>query len=61
MISVKKAQAMVNLSTKATNDLIKLFVEKDILLEVTGFQRNRIFIFADYLNLFKNEGQDEHE
>ncbi len=56
VISVKKAQTMLSLSTKASNDLIKIFVEKNILVEVTGFQRNRIFIFADYLNLFKGEG-----
>mgnify|MGYP001294780169 CR=1 FL=1 len=31
---------------------IKAFVERRILNEMTGFRRNRVFVFSDYMNLF---------
>jgi len=41
----------VNPSTalRMINDFVKL----GILNEITGFRRNRIFIFTEYVNLFK--------
>jgi len=50
--SVKKAEDITGLSPKSANSLIALFVEKRILSEMTGYQRNRIFVFNEYLNLF---------
>ena len=52
VVSVKAAQDMTGLSPKAANDLVAAFVEKGILLETTGFQRNRSFVFHEYLDLF---------
>ena len=52
IISVKKAEDITGLSPKSANSLIALFVEKKILSEMTGYQRNRIFVFNEYLNLF---------
>ncbi len=51
-ISVKDAQKFTGLSTKAANDLVTIFVEKKVLYEVTGFQRNRIYVFLEYMKLF---------
>lgn len=51
-VTVKDVQDMTGLSTKAANDLVQAFVDLDILVESTGYQRNRVFDFADYLRMF---------
>ena len=43
------------LSYKAANDLVQLFVEHGILIEITGQGRNRVFVFEEYLNAFRNK------
>ena len=53
VVTTKDVQQAVNLSPKATNDLIKLFVQHGILVETTGYRRNRIFVFDEYLHLFE--------
>lgn len=52
IVSVKTVQSMTGLSPKAANDLVQVFVERKILVETTGYQRNRVFVFKDYLKLF---------
>ena len=37
---------------KAANDLIKPVVEQKILVETTGYQRNRVFVFDEYVRMF---------
>ncbi len=52
-ISVNRAKAIVKLSShQAANSLIKDFQRLGILKEVTGYKRNRLFIFKPYLQLF---------
>jgi len=53
VLTSKDAEGITGLSRKAANDLIALFVEKKILKENTGYQRNRVFIFDEYLKLFR--------
>ncbi|MBA4372547.1 MAG: cell filamentation protein Fic [Thermodesulfovibrio sp.] len=53
VISVKQAKVICDLSTKAANDLVSLFVQQGILKEISGKTRYRLFIFAPYLDLFK--------
>jgi len=43
----------LNLSHPAVNPLIAKFEELKILKEVTGYKRNRLFAFVDYINIFK--------
>lgn len=50
--SIKDIQAITNLSPKAAGDLVAVFVEKGLLTETTKQQRNRIFVFREYLKLF---------
>jgi Fic family protein len=50
--SVRDAQALTGLTPKAANDLVQAFVERGILTETTGYRRNRVFLFADYMELF---------
>ncbi|OHE81596.1 MAG: cell filamentation protein Fic [Lysobacterales bacterium GWF1_69_6] len=54
VVSVKAVQERTGLSPKAANDLVAAFTDKGILVETTGFQRNRMFVFAEYLKLFSD-------
>ena len=58
VVNTRNVQEIADLSPKAANDLIDKFIELDILKEMTGFQRNRVFIFKSYLDLF-NRGEQE--
>jgi len=52
VVNVREIQEKTGLSSKAANNLVKEFLNKGILREITGFQRNRIFVFDEYMNLF---------
>jgi len=52
IISIKDVQNITDLSSKAANSLVKVFVEHKILIEKTGYRRNRVFVFNEYLKLF---------
>ncbi len=53
VVRVRDVEEGCNLSPKAAGDLIQSFETAGILKELTGQSRNRIFVFEDYLNLFK--------
>jgi Fic family protein len=52
VVTIKDVQKMTGLSPKAANDLVKVFIEQGILLETTGYKRNRVFVFNEYIRLF---------
>lgn len=52
--SVEDASRICDLSYKAANDLIGVMSKHEILHEVTGQTRNRVFVFAPYLDIFDN-------
>ena len=52
VVTIKDVQAMTGLSPKAANDLVRAFVDQKILVETTGYQRNRIFVFDEYVGMF---------
>ena len=41
----------LELSPKASNGLIQDFVSLKILKEITGYKRNRMFAFSDYMKI----------
>jgi hypothetical protein len=51
-VTIKDVQDITGLSNKAANDLVQAFVEQKILVEKTGYQRNRVFDFVEYMKLF---------
>lgn len=53
ILTSKEVETMTGLSRKAANDLVAAFVENGILKENTGYQRNRVFIFDEYMRLFR--------
>jgi Fic family protein len=52
-ITIKDIQRIIDLSPTAANDMAQTFVAAGILKEITGQGRNRIFIFENYLKLFR--------
>ena len=52
VVTIKDVQAMTGLSAKAANDMVKTFADQKILVEITGYQRNRVFVFNEYVKLF---------
>ena len=52
IVTIKDVQRITGLSVKAAGDMVQIFVDKKILMENTGFKRNRVFMFDSYLKLF---------
>ena len=50
----KRVAELLDISPSTANRLISQFVELEILTELTGYKRNRKFIFKEYFNLFQN-------
>jgi len=52
VVTIKDVQTLTNLSPKAANDIVKIFITIGILKEITGYQRNRVFAFDEYVKMF---------
>jgi Fic family protein len=52
LVTVKMVQEVTGLSIRAASDLVQAFVASGILVETTGYRRNREFRFEEYLRLF---------
>ncbi|MBV2149801.1 Fic family protein [Sphingobium sp. AS12] len=50
---VKAVTALLSTTTNTAASLINDMVEQGVLVEVTGGRRNRLFLFHDYLELFR--------
>jgi Fic family protein len=46
---------LLNLTPRAANALINDLEQLDILTEITGFKRNRVYVFNEYLQLFRGD------
>lgn len=53
VVTVADVMDSLNVTKQTANTLIKDFQQLKILKEQTGFKRNRIFVFAEYLKLFE--------
>lgn len=56
-ITVHKAMELLGVEYVPANRLIATFAEMGILEEITGYQRNRIFIMRRYIDIFTNESK----
>ena len=54
LISVNSIADLLDVSFTSANRLIERLAEIDILLEVTGNARNRVFNYSRYINLFSD-------
>jgi Fic family protein len=52
-VRVKDVESICQLSPKAAGDLVQSFEKAEILKEYTGQSRNRVFVFEQYVDLFK--------
>lgn len=52
LINVKDVEKILNVTTKPANAIISQFEELGILKELTGYKRNRLFLFEQYYKLF---------
>jgi len=52
VINVAQAAEILDVTPRAANALINDLIALGILKEMTGYKRNRIFMFQDYLELF---------
>ena len=52
-LNAKTTAKELNISVVSANALIRAFAEAGILCEKTGFNRNRLFVFEDYINIFR--------
>lgn len=53
VFSMGDIQKELGISKPATNTLIKDFQSQNIVVEITGYERNRIFVFKDYLDIYQ--------
>lgn len=49
--TVEQAASICGITYKAANELVKKLCGDDILVEITGKNRNRLFVFEKYLNI----------
>ncbi|MDP2363581.1 MAG: Fic family protein, partial [Ignavibacteria bacterium] len=52
LINIKEVESILNVTAKPANGIIQEFEKLGILKEVTGYKRNRLFLFEDYYKLF---------
>lgn len=52
VVHVNQVKDLTQTSYKTANDLVNDFVKVGILEEMTGQQRNRVFVFQEYIDLF---------
>ncbi|MCF3110279.1 Fic family protein [Niabella sp. CC-SYL272] len=53
VVTVSDVMANLDVTKQTANTLIKDFYNLEILKEQTGFKRNRVFVFEEYLKLFE--------
>ncbi len=53
--NAQQVAQMLNVTTTTANRLIAEFQKLGILQEKTGYRRNRMFVFTEYLQLFQKE------
>lgn len=52
VMNIKQVMEKLDITSPSANTLVKQFQQAGILKELTGFKRNRLFVFDEYLKLF---------
>lgn len=56
-VTVNQVVDLLGLQYHAANKLVQALSEMDILKEITGYQRNRIFLFKQYMDIFSEKNE----
>jgi len=56
-VTVNQVVDLLGLQYHAANKLVQALAEMDVLKEITGYQRNRIFLFKQYINIFSEKNE----
>jgi hypothetical protein len=56
-VNAKQISERLAITYASASTLAKNFEEIGIFKEITGFKRNRLFLFAEYLDLFSSHGE----
>lgn len=59
VISAKEIQEGLSFSPQVSHSLLQSFMELNILTEVTGQKRNRLFVFDEYFSILRGEMLDD--
>jgi len=54
VVSVSMVEHILGINNNPARELIKSLEQINVLEEVTGFKRNRLFIFRRYMNIFRD-------
>jgi Fic family protein len=52
VVNIKQVTEKLNIANPSANTLVRQFQKAGILREITGFKRNRLFVFDEYIKLF---------
>ena len=55
IIDSKQVSELLKVSPSTANRLIKDFIDLNVLSELTGYKRNRKFMFKEYFKIFHSE------
>jgi Fic family protein len=53
-VTATQAGEILQVSHQTASALLRKMVNDQMLIEITGYQRNRIFLFSRYVQLFNN-------
>jgi len=59
IVSANAIAALLNITSQSANALARAFEDAGILREMTGYKRNRLFAFKEYIELFQKLGRSE--
>ena len=57
IVAVEDVRQQTGTSYPAANDMVARLVDADILTEITGQARNRRFMYARFIDLFRDEAE----
>jgi hypothetical protein len=53
VVNIKGVKTLLDVQTNTASSLIGDFEKFEILKEMTGYRRNRTFVFSEYMKLFR--------
>ncbi len=52
-LNIQRVSTQLNVKTNTASALVNDFVKRGVLIEMTGKQRNRVFLFSEYIVIFR--------